>query len=190
MTHDFSRLRTAEYLAIHPLGRVPSLHYCDRVLFETGAICEILCEKLAPDLWRAPGDPERCDWLQWLHFSETVAVHVAALTQQHIVLRDDADRSPLLMRLEARRLEKTLEVLNTALDGRRSILNRFSGADTSLGYAIWVAGFFTDLEAFEHVKGYLDAMQTRPAFQAALPGEGDPLIYRRSFYAPPPKPAA
>ena len=57
---DMKKLRSPEYLAIHPLGRVPCLVDGELVLFESGAICQYLCETYDDGtLHRAPGHPER-----------------------------------------------------------------------------------------------------------------------------------
>ena len=88
IVHPFGReLQDPAYLAVHPLGRVPALRDGQLTLFESGAIAEYLCETYGRDssLWRAPGTPERPEWLQWLHYAETVAVHLASLTQQTLV---------------------------------------------------------------------------------------------------------
>jgi glutathione S-transferase len=100
-------LRSPEYLALNPAGRVPALELDGRTIWETGAITEVLCERFPETgMGRAPGDPERIDWLIWVHFAETLSQHIATLTQQHIVLREDHMRSPVLMKIEAKRAEK------------------------------------------------------------------------------------
>ncbi len=183
VVHPFGpALREPEYLAVHPLGRVPALEHDGGVLFETGAIAEWLCE-LYPDagLGRMPGDPERAEWLQWLHYAETMGVHGASLTQQHLVIREDADRSPLIMKLERRRLEKTLEVLDHHLEGRHHLLaSGFSAIDTNVGYSVYISRFFTPLAQFPNVNAYYHRLTVRPAFARALPQE--PSIYRKDFY--------
>ena len=95
-----------------------------RVVWESGAIVEVLCERFhEAGLWRAPGDPERVDWLIWLHFSETVSQHSAALTQQHVALYEDSMRSPIVMRLEAKRLGKCYAALEARLGEREYLLD-------------------------------------------------------------------
>ena len=176
-------LRTPEYLAIHPLGRVPCLQDDDLILFETGAITQYLVEKYPENgLGRPPGDQERPYWLQWLHYAETVAVHGATLTQQHIVIYEDKDRSPFLMKLERRRLEKALEVLDNHLsDGRECLLESgFSAIDTNMGYSVHISRFFTPLAAFPHLSAYYDRLSARPAFKKSLPEK--PAIYHKPFY--------
>ena len=45
MPFDLKVMRSAEYLAVHPLGRVPCLVDGAFRLFESGAIAEYLCER-------------------------------------------------------------------------------------------------------------------------------------------------
>lgn len=188
VVHPFGpELYEAAYQKIHPLSRVPSFIDGDIKLFESGAICEYLCEQYDPGLlWRWPGHEERAEWLQWLHYAETIAVHVAALTQQHIVIWEDKDRSPLIMKLEARRLAKAIAVVDAALEGRRYLLSGgFSAVDTGVGYSLYAAQHFVDLARFPNVEAYMKHNSGRAAFRKALPPEGEQLLYRRPFYAEP-----
>ncbi len=181
--HDFGKeLRSEAYLAKHPLGRVPCLEIDGRVLFETGAITEYLCEKFESPLGRKAGGPERMEWLQWLHYAETVAVHGASLTQQHIVIFEDKDRSPMVMKLEARRLEKALEVLDAQLQGRKYLLSDFSAVDVSVGYSVFVAQHFVGLGQFKALSGWMARLRDRGAFAKALLSNGKTSIYQREFY--------
>ncbi|NNU81207.1 glutathione S-transferase family protein [Halovulum dunhuangense] len=185
VTHALSDLRDPEYLAIHPLGRVPALVDGPVTLFESGAICEYLCEQYDPGmLWRWPGHADRAAWLQWLHFAETMGQHLAALTQQHIAIREDRDRSPVVMKLEARRLEKCLGVIESALGDRPYLLpGGFTAVDTGIGYGVHVARHFVDLSPYPAVAAYHARIEGRAAFRRSLPQEGAPRIYSRPFYA-------
>ena len=181
--HDFGKeLRSEAYLAKHPLGRVPCLEIDGKVLFETGAITEYLCEKFDSPLGRKSGDPERMEWLQWLHYAETVAVHGATLTQQHIVIYEDKDRSQLVMKLETRRLEKALEVLDEHLQGRAFLLNDFSAVDISVGYSVYVAQHFVELGQFKALSSWMTRLESRKAFAKALLPNGKAQIYQNNFY--------
>ena len=77
-------LRSPAYLALNPIGRVPTLEIDGQTICESGAIAEALCE-YAPQagLGRTAGQTERYAWLNWIHFAETISQHCAALTQQH-----------------------------------------------------------------------------------------------------------
>lgn len=180
------RLRSPEYLALNPAGRVPALEMDGRSYWETGAITEVLCERFPESgMGRMPGDPERGDWLIWVHFSETISQHAAALTQQHLMLYEDSMRSPVVMKLEAKRLEKTYAAVEQALEERDYLLESgFSAADISVGQAIYMARHFAKIEPFPRVSAWYARITARPGFVASRPiGEGDKL-YTRDYYEP------
>lgn len=187
VVHPFGKnLRSPEYLALNPAGRVPALEMDGQVLFETGAIAEILCETY-PDagLGRAVGDAERNEWLVWLHFAETVAQHVAALTQQHIALYEPEMRSPIVMKLEAARLGKCLAALDERLAGRQYLLDGgFSAVDVACGYAAYAGSHYTKLEPYKHLSRWYAEITARDAFKASLPPD-DALLYAQGFYPVP-----
>lgn len=183
-------LRSDEYLALNPAGRVPALEIDGGIMFETGAITEYLCERF-PDagLGRVGGHPDRMAWLTWLHFAETITQHTAALTQQHIVLFEDSMRSPTIMKIEAKRLTKCYEALEGVLggEGRDYLLpSGFSAVDVACGQAVYAGQFYARLEAVPSVAAWYERLAARPAFQAALPPEGQG-IYAQPFYPPPAK---
>ncbi len=188
--HPFDKsLRAEDYLALHPVGRIPALEMNGETLWESGAIMEVLCERFPErGLGRSPGEPDRADWLIWLHFAETISQHVAALTQQHIMLYDDAMRSPVVMKLEAKRLEKCYAAierrLSASVDNRDCLLTSgFSAADIAVGQAVYMARHFTRLDGFAETGAWYERITSRPAFKAALPGKG-PRLYQRDFYEP------
>lgn len=184
VVHPFDRsLRAPDYLALHPVGRVPSVEIDGRVVWESGAILELLCERFPEaGLGRAPGQAERADWLIWLHFAETVSQHVAALTQQHVMLYEDHMRSPVVMKLEAARLGKCYAALEGRLAGRAHLLDGgFSAADVAVGQAVYMARHFARLEGFPALAAWYGRIAAREAFTASLPGPGERL-YGRDFY--------
>lgn len=185
VVHPFDKsLRSAEFLTLSPAGRVPALEIDGRVLFESGAMIEYLCD-LFPEagLGRAPGSEERADWLVWLHFAETISQHSAALTQQHVALYEDSMRSPTVMKLEAARLRKCYDALERALAGRAYLLDGgFSAADVAVGQALYMAQHFARLDQHKAVSDWFQRISARPAFKASLPAEGEALLYGQAFY--------
>jgi glutathione S-transferase len=170
MPFDLSVMRSADYLAVHPLGRVPCLVDGDFRLFESGAIAEYLCERHAESgLGRLGRHPERYEWLQWIHYCETMAVHAAALVQQRFFVAA-ADRSAVIAKLEGRRLEKSVQVLEAQLIDRDHLLRSgFSAADIGVGYSLHLADRLIELTKFPIVARYLERLRARPAFRASLP---------------------
>ncbi len=178
-------LRADEYLALSPAGRVPALEIDGRVLFESGAIAEWLCETRGT-FGRAPGHPERAEWLEWLHFAETAGQHIAALTQQHIVLREDWMRSPTVMRLEAKRLEKVLQVADRVLTRHDWLLpSGFSVVDVAFGYSALIGRRFLRLDAMPALAAWLARIEARPAYRRAAARDGAAQIYTRDLYEAP-----
>jgi glutathione S-transferase len=185
VVHPFDKsLRSPEYLALNPVGRVPALEIDGRAIWESGAITEYLCERFPEKgMGRAAGHPERANWLIWVHFAETLSQHTAALTQQHIVLYEDAMRSPTVMRLEAKRIEKCYGAIESRLQGRAFLLDGgFSAADISVAQAVYMAGHFQRPEPFENLMTWYRSVTARPAFLRSIPQTRDGLIYTRDFY--------
>lgn len=182
--HSFfdKSLRDEAYAMLSPAGRVPALEIEGRAIFESGAITQWLCEREGA-LLGAPD--ERVDWLQWLHFAETIAAHVANLTQQHIALREDWMRSPTVMRLEAARLARTLAVVDRGLVGDYLLPSGFSAVDIAVSYGAMIGQRFTPLDPFPRLRDWLGRLGDRPAFQRALARDGAAQIYTRPFYPAP-----
>lgn len=189
--HPFDKtLRSPEYLILSPAGRVPAVEIDGERMFESLAIMEYLCERYPEaGLGRDPRDMDRMGWLTWLHFAETVSQHVAALTQQHVLLREPWMRSATVMRLEAKRLEKCYAAiearLSTPIENRDTLLTSgFSAADIATGQAVWLGRYFVPPHGFPELTKWLDRLMERPAFQKSLPAPGEPVIYDRTYPMP------
>jgi glutathione S-transferase len=161
-------LRTPEYLSISPLGRVPCIVDENLRLYESGAICQYLCENYGEtELYRGVNSDERTLWLQWLHFAETIAVHAAALVQQEVFIAPEK-RSDVIKKLESRRLVKALEIVDAQVTKTQYLLpSGFSAVDTAVGYSIHLASKFLDLTEIGEVRLYYQRLKERPAFKLA-----------------------
>lgn len=186
ITYGFDQtLQAPAYRALNPAGRVPTLEIDGQVVRESGAIAQVLCEHV-PDagMGRDPGHEERAAWLDWIHFAETISVHVAALTQQHIILFEDHMRSPVIMKLEAKRLARVYQSVEAALGDKDYLLpSGFSAADVGVGQAIYMGLHFVRLDECPRVADWYARITARAAFRKALPQEGEGL-YGGKFYPP------
>lgn len=171
MPFDLTYLRAPDYLAVHPLGRVPALRDGDVTLFESGAICQYLCERYDNGvLGRAREHAERNAWLQWVHFAETLAVHGAALLQQQVFIKPE-ERSDVIQKLESKRLTKGFEVLDAHLANSEFLLaDGFSAADIGVGYSVYLGNGFVTLDAHPNLANYMLGLTQRPAFKSSEPG--------------------
>lgn len=177
-------LRAPDFLARSPGGKVPALEIGGHVLFESGAILEWLTEtegRLAP----RPGEADRADFLQWLHFAETQAICLQNLNIQHNFIRPAEARSVPTIKLETRRLAATAKALEDRLTARDHILDSgFSAADCAFGFNARSMRYFLRMDGFPAIAAWWDRMQARPACARALAREGGEM-FDRDFYEVP-----
>ncbi len=177
-------LRTPEFLAISPGGRVPALEIDGKTLFESAAITDYLVESRAEHgLGRPAGHAERQEYLEWTNFAETMASRIEALNLSWIFLRDPAMRSDTVCKIEARRLAAAIEALELHLAGRDYILaSGFSAADTMMGFNLISAPYYVHLDPFPRVQAYVARISARPAFLTARADDGPQEFYTKDFY--------
>lgn len=182
--HSFAgkALRDPAFLKISPAGRVPAVEVDGRTMFESAAILEYLSERFAPELSRAVAHPERADFLEWLHYGETIAQHIAQLTFQHVVLRE-RDKSLAIQKLETLRLGRVLAGVDLALEDRNTLLaGGFSAVDIMVGATAMIARRFVRLDEMPNLTRWQTALEARPGYQAALAADGPAELYLRDFY--------
>lgn len=180
-------LRTPEFLAISPGGRVPALEIDGKTLFESAAITEYLVENHPEHgLGRPLGHKERQDYLEWISYAETMASRIEALNLSWIFLHDPAMRSDTVCKIEARRLAATIEALERHLKDRDYVLTSgFSAADTMLGFNLIAAPYYVRLDPFPTVSAYVERISSRPAFIEARAQDGPQEFYTQDFYEVP-----
>ncbi len=178
-------LRSPEFQAMSPAGRVPALQIDGRAIFESGAIVQYLTERegrLAP----APGTTQRATFLEWVGFAETQANILQALNIQHIFLRPAAARSIPLMKLDTKRLAVTARALERHLTDQDTLLpSGFSAADCMMGFNIDAVFRFLPAAEYPALAAYRDRMTARPAYQRAKARAGGDSIYECDFYEVP-----
>lgn len=172
-------LRSDEFRALNPAGRVPALELDGERIWESGAMIEVLCERFPEaGLGREVGHAERAKFLTWLHFAETISQHAAALTQQHVVLREDHMRSPIVMQLEAARIGKCYQAIEDVVGDY--LLATFSAADVAVGQAVYMALHFKAFDDYPKVASWYKRITAREAFIASLPGPE--RLYQQDFF--------
>lgn len=156
-------MKSAEYLAINPMGKVPCIVHDGHVVTEAAAICAYLAEAF-PDAGLAPTPAERADYLRWLFFT---AGPLEQAVVNHMVLKVDPTPEQQMMAGYGD-YDRVVDTLEGALAGRDYICGaRFTAADVYVGASVdWGLGFqaLPSRPAFEH---YAARLRERPAYQRA-----------------------
>lgn len=164
-------LKSADYLRLSPLGKVPALEDGDVRLFESGAIVEYLVERydsgrLAP----AIGTPARAAYLQWIHFAEGTAMPPVSQLAQHTMFKPAEERVAAVAADARASIGIWLRLLESALAGRDYLCgSQFTAADVMMGYSLLLPKWFGMLgDDAPNLAAYLARLEERPALQKAL----------------------
>ena len=179
-------MRSPEFLAMSPAGRVPVLEHHGAVWVESVAILQMLCETY-PDagLMPPPGHPERARFLEMLSLSETVGCLLENLNLNQVFLRPPARPSPTVVKLLNARLRAVLAALEARLEGDYLLRSGFSAADIMFAYGFELARYYVDLDAYPSLMSYWERLRARPGYQRAKARDGEQDIYTQAFYPVP-----
>ncbi len=159
---DFgTTMKSPEYLAVNPMGKVPAIRHGDLVVTENAAICAYLAD-LVPEKGLAPpaDSPERGAYYRWLFF-------LAGPVESLLTAKETgALADPLAAGYGSE--ADVLRVLEQAVSGRQHLVgDRFTTADllmaAFLGYYMMV-GMLEKKQAFT---AFAQLHAARPAARAA-----------------------
>jgi glutathione S-transferase len=164
-------MRTAEYLALNPMGKVPTIVHGDTVVTECAAICAYLADAF-PEAGLAPDPARRGAYYRWLFFA--AGPLEAAVTNRSLGVQVPEERAGMVGYGD---LERVTDTLEAALDGREFVAgDRFSAADVYVGSHVgWGLQFgsIDDRPAFraysERLRGRPAAIRARQLDDAAMP---------------------
>ncbi|MBJ52058.1 MAG: glutathione S-transferase, partial [Gammaproteobacteria bacterium] len=142
----------------------------DVSIFESGAIAEYILERHKNGgLKPAVDDPRFPAYLQWFHYCEGMVMPpVNTIVVQTVLLPPERQNKEALEQAQ-RLLTKALQPIDDALEGKDYLIGDFSGADIMLGHAIFMSNRLGCVsEEMQNIKGYVERIQARPAFQTAI----------------------
>mgnify|MGYP003376587446 FL=1 len=155
-------MKAPEYLALNPMGKVPTLVHGDTVVTETPAILVYLADAF-PAAGLAPPLAERGAYYRWLFFA--AGPMEAAVTDQALGLQVAPEKQGFVGYGSAQLTEDTLAA---ALAGRTFIAgDRFSAADLYLCAKLDFALAFGNLPKRPEFLAYCAAHAERPAKRRA-----------------------
>ncbi len=164
------KMRAPQYLAVHPMGRVPALEDDDGTrLFESGAIVQYVLAKYAGGrLQPAITSAHYAPYLQWLHYAEGMIMPPVNTVVVETILLAPERRNQGNVDRAVKLLGRMLEAVDGQLADREFLAGDFSGADIMTGHATIVAAKLgADISDKPHVGAYIERLKSRPALQAA-----------------------
>ncbi|MBU3077257.1 glutathione S-transferase family protein [Sphingomonas quercus] len=157
-------MKSPEYLAVNPMGKVPAIRHGDAVVTECAAICAYLADAfpeagLAP----APGSAERGAYYRWLFFG---AGPVEAAVSNHALgITVPAERERMMGYGSFAQVMETLDQAVSEANGRGGWLagDRFTAADLYIGSHLGFGLAFKSIEDRPAFHAFHDRVKDRPA---------------------------
>lgn len=158
-------MKSSAFLALNPMGKVPTLVHGDAVVTEAAAICAYLAQTF-PDAGLLPDEAPsaRAAYFRWLFFAAGPVE--AAVTAKSLGLLAPTERAQMV---GYGSFEQTVDALEHAVSGAAPWLtgSRFTAADVYVGSQVAWGLMFKSLPARPAFADYVERLQARPAWQRA-----------------------
>ncbi|WP_192036427.1 HTH domain-containing protein [Halomonas sp. YLGW01] len=152
-------MKSPEFLAINPMGKVPAIRHGEVVVTETAAICAYLADAF-PEAGLAPSAPLRGDYYRWLFFAAG-PMETAASLEGLLGVHPDARQQ---MQLGCGSLAAVLDTLAGALANKRYIAgDAFSAADIYVSSHLGWGMQFGTIPWRPEFEAYWAGLRDRPA---------------------------
>lgn len=157
-------MKSAEYLAINPMGKVPALQHGNQVVTECAAICAYLADTF-PQAGLSPNAQERASYYRWLFF--TAGPLEAAITDARVLgVEPNAEQQRMVGYGSYAAVVDNLAQWfghNSHVAGER-----FTAADVYVGAQIAWGVEFGTLTSCPEFQSYAARVTQRPAFKRAV----------------------
>ena len=156
--------RAPDYLAVNPMGKVPTLKHGDTVITEAAAICTYLADEFPQARLNVPvGDPRRGAYLRWLFFAPSC---IEPAITDRVFPRKEEPRRGMLGYGD---FDTVMAVAAAAVEpGPYLMGDQFTAADVVLGSTLrWGMMFGIRPKRPEFV-AYVGRLEQRPALKRAI----------------------
>ena len=161
-----TNLAPSELKAINPLGKSPLLEIDGRVIEESGAIVQVLCDRFGSDRFLPPaGSDDALRHLELMHFAEGSAMLPIMLNIYLGRLGDGA--APVRPRI-AEQMAAYFGYLESILrPSGHFIGDTLTGADVMLSFPAEICVMQDSTGSYPKLAGFVAASHARPAWQRA-----------------------
>jgi glutathione S-transferase len=159
----YDRMKSPEYLAVNPMGKVPAIRHKGHVITESPAICAYLAD-VYPQAGLAPHDDEKADYYRWLFYA---AGPMEAAVSNKAAGWEPSEQQQRMFGYGS--FDKVVAVLDELLTLRDYVCgDRFTAADVYLGSHVMFGMQFNLLPEKDSFKRYRDRLDSREARRRAL----------------------
>lgn len=165
-----SNLAPPELKAIHPLGKSPVIEIEGKIIAESGAITEYLCQKFKKEMIPEKDTQDYIDYLQWIHFAESSAI-LPLLLKMFV----DKDGAKMNMLSEYSQVEvaKVMTFFNGKAKAGYLVGNTLTGADIMMSFIVDALHRSGALPIFGNLQAYYDFLATHEGFKIAEAKEAE-----------------
>ncbi|WP_193370292.1 glutathione S-transferase family protein [Pelagibius marinus] len=158
-----SAMRTPEYLAVNPLGKVPAIRHGEQIVSECAAICAYLADAF-PEAGLAPPSAERGSYYRALFFA--AGPIEAATTNHHFGFEPEGEQNQGMSGYGS--FTRMLDALEKIVPAEGYVAGeRFSAADLYLGAHIGWGLQYGSLEERPGFAAYAARVRDRDAYRRA-----------------------
>ncbi len=155
-------MKGANYLAINPMGKVPSIQHGDAIVTECAAICTYLAEAF-PEAGLGPKASERAAYYRWMFFAAGPLEQ--AVMSRALDMEAPAEKAPML---GYGTFENTVDTLEGHLDQNAYVCgDRFTMADVYVGSHVEWGLIFKSLPVRAAFKNYTERLASREVHKRA-----------------------
>ena len=155
-----SSMKSHEYRAVNPMGKVPAIAHRGRVVTECAAICAYLAD-VFPEAGLAPQGEEKADYYRWLFFAAGPLEQ--AVTNNAAGFQPSAERERMF---GYGNYDRAVNTLAEHLAGRDYVCgSRFNAADVYVGSAVLWGTQFGTLPKLDSFNAYAERLSQREAYR-------------------------
>ena len=178
----YDRMKDAAYLAVNPMGKVPSIRHRGKIVTECAAICAYLAD-VFPQAGLGPKDDEKADYYRWLFYAAGPLEQ--AVTNNYAKFTPSPEQGRMF---GYGNYDTAIDVLDKLLASRDYVCgDRFTAADVYVGSAVMWGMQFGTMPQRDSFAAYVERIKGREAFLRA--GQKDDEAQAQIQPAQQPQPA-
>lgn len=158
----YDQIKSARYLAVNPMGKIPAIKHRGHVVTECAAICAYLAD-VFPQAGLGPREDEKADYYRWLFYA--AGPLEAAVSNRAAGWEVPPDKERMF---GYGNTDRVISVVDELFSLRDYVCgDRFTAADVYVGSQIMFPMQFGMLPERESFSRYRDRLHARPAYQRA-----------------------